>query len=924
MASNPLSSRSFSFYTFAIFNLLVFSLLSASLAFAQTTQPTQEQLEMLDQLPPDQRAAVIEALGSNAPQAGGSNLQRVNEESMVPVELTMPSVDPMSGESPIRRANAGSRIIISFYPLDTLSDTELARLREDPTLNALVGDQVFALDDSGVLTIPGLESVPLLGLSENEIERRLSASSYLTDFDLTVQILELQPTGIEALAPFGYDVFAPNETGFDAPTTGPVPADYVLGPGDTVRIQMYGNTNAIYEFDVTRDGLLNVPEIGPVTVAGISFSEFRKDVNDRVAQMMIGTQVSVTMGQLRAIRVFVLGDVNRPGSHTVGGLSTISGALYRSGGISDVGSLRKIQLKRNGRTVVTLDAYDLLLRGDTRKDRRLQPGDVIFVPPVGATISVGGAVKRPAIYETTGDETLADVVEMAGGLTADAFGPGARLERINDRRERRVIEMDLSAATATNTRVMSGDVLTVPEVLPDFEDTVTVSGHVRRPGPYQWFSGMRLTGLIGSTAELLEGVDPEYVLIRRKAGPAAPIEVVSANLRKALAAPGSGEDPLLQSRDQIIVFSSTHSRQRVIEPILDDLNRQATRDAPSKRVTIGGSVRAPGLYPYESQMRISDLIRAGGGLAEMAYTQQADLTRYSIVNGQQRSTEIVQVDLARALSGDVTADILLKEHDHLRISSVTNWQTEWSVEIDGEVNFPGVFRIQRGETLSNLIARAGGITDEAFAEGAVFLRESLKTQEREQMLMLAKRVEADLIALSLSADTDANKETAATQQMLLQQLRDAEAVGRLVINPAVLSAGAGQSAPLDDIELMDGDVLLIPVKSQVVTVLGEVQQGTSHVYNPELRRDDYIEMSGGATRRADRGMIYVVRASGAVVAGGRSRWFARSDQIEIRPGDTIVVPMEVDRGRSLAIWASVTQILYQVAIAIAAIDSFNN
>ena len=209
-----------------------------------------------------------------------------------------------------------------------------------------------------------------------------------------------------------------------------MPADYVIGPGDSIRVQFFGNQNGVYEFDVTREGVLNLPDLGPVTVAGITFSELRRDLDRRVQEMLIGTQVSVSMGQLRTIRVFVLGDVNAPGSYVVGSLATISSALYLSGGISEVGSLRDIQLKRAGRVVATLDLYDLLLRGDTAGDARLQAGDAIFVPPVGATVGVGGAVKRPAIYEAKGRLTLAAAVGLAGGLSPDAYGAGATIERI--------------------------------------------------------------------------------------------------------------------------------------------------------------------------------------------------------------------------------------------------------------------------------------------------------------------------------------------------------------------------------------------------------------------------------------------------------------------------------------------------------------
>ena len=325
-----------------------------------------------------------------------------------------------------------------------------------------------------IVDVPRAAISPAIGAKPKAVEPRAGATS-------------------AALQPFGYDIFESNEASFDPPMTGPVPPDFVLGTGDTVRVQLFGNVNGIYEFDITRDGILNLPEIGPVNVTGLTFSEFRADINRRVEEMLIGTQVSVTMGQLRTIRIFVLGDANRPGSYVVSSLATISSALYRSGGISRVGSLRDIQLKRSGRIVARLDLYDLLLNGDTSGDSRLQPGDVIFISPIGTQVTVAGAVKRPAIYETKGESSISDVIKIAGGLRPDAYPDGARIERIDANKNRITLSIDADSQAATNTRVRPGDVLMIPQVLPELEYTVTLTGHVHRPGPYQWRAGMRLT-----------------------------------------------------------------------------------------------------------------------------------------------------------------------------------------------------------------------------------------------------------------------------------------------------------------------------------------------------------------------------------------------------------------------------------------------
>lgn len=880
------------------------------------------QRELLNALPPSQRRQALEALrelgGGEGGVSSGSSVNEPEEEAeLAAVEGRSFGEEAEEAEEP--RASAGSSVVLTLTPKRELTAEELESLAADPALQRVLGRSAFTLDESGSLLFPGLGSVPLLGLTEEDIAHRLGAAPFLADFEIEARLLAVQAVGKAALKPFGYGLFAGERGSLSVPQSGPVPPDYVLGPGDGVRVQLFGKVNGIYELEVTRDGVLNLPEMGPVPVVGQRFSSFREELHARVAQTLIGTQVSVTMGVLRRIRVFVLGDVKRPGSYVVSGLSTISSALHHSGGISEVGTLRGIELKRGGRRVATLDLYDLLLSGDTSQDRRLQPGDVIFVPPVGRTVGVGGAVKRPGIYEVPAGASVGEAVRLAGGLSPTAFGAGARLERIGADRRRQVLTVDVSADAGRS--IVSGDVLLVPEVLPDWANTVWLSGHVQRPGPYEWWSGMRLTDLIGTPLELKPGVDDGYVLVRRERVRGEPIEVLSADLGAALRSPGSGEDIGLSSRDTVHVFSLGFGRQRVIAPLMEELSLQATFAAPTRRAEIVGDVRAPGEYPLEPEMRISDLIRAGGSLTEGAYTRRAELTRYTVDNGEMRQSSVMAVDLEAVLRGDRGADRLLRAHDNLSITRVPEWDTEWSVTFEGEVRFPGAYRIRRGETLSSVLGRAGGLTSAAFAQGAIFLRESLEEREREQVEILARRLEADLTALSLASLDTSGAEALATGQALLEQLRGYEAVGRLVIDLED-RAEAGRWGN-GSVELRDGDRLLVPPKSQVVTVIGEVQQTTSHLHRAGLRRDDYIDLSGGLTRRADRKLIYVVRANGAVVAGKRSRWLGRGPRLAIEPGDTIVVPLETDRIRTLTLWANITQILYQGAIALSAVRQFS-
>ena len=916
--------RSIGVRAFAIGVLVLLHVLSVDAAYAQTPSLTAEQQRMLDRLPPAERERALRALRN----AGGTSDQDSDRPSALTEELSLESTaEPEEEELPgddVVRAQPGTRLVVDLVPNFDLTDEQLEEIEQDPVLRRIRGSHYYELDRSGNLVIPGLPDISLLGLSEEQIRIRLGAEPELRQFEILVSLLEsFEPVSAD-LEPFGYDIFEAEDYGFSPVITGPVPPGYVLGPGDSVRVQLFGNTNNVYELDVSRDGVLNIPELGPVTVAGLTFSQFREDLDQRVAEMMIGTQVSVTIGSLRTIRVFVLGDANRPGSYVVSSLATMSSALYASGGISEVGSLRNIQLKRRGEVVSTLDLYDLLLNGDNSGDSRLQPGDVVFIPPVGSQIAVAGAVKRPAIYETSRSATVAQLIALAGGLEADAYPAGSRIERIDASRVRTTVSVDLDNGDDRGRRLSAGDRVFVPEVLPQLEQTVVLEGHVHRAGPYQWRRGMRLSDLLGSLAAIKPGGDSEYLLIRREDPGSGHVSAVSANLAAALANPTSPENTLLMPRDRVYVFDLSLGRQRVVAPIMEELELQSRDGEPFQEVGITGQVRAPGTYPLEENMRVSDLIRAGGSLTEDAYTLKAELVRYEIVAGEFRRTEVIEIDLADVLNrAQGSSDVVLEEHDHLRVSGLPAWDSLWSVTLEGEVQFPGNYRIRRGETLAQVLERAGGLTDNAFPEGAIFLRESLREREQEQIEILARRLESDLTQLSLESLDTTGTDALTTGQELLTQLRSTEAVGRLVIDLGELLA-SGRDGGYADLELRDEDRLLVPKIAQEVTVIGETQQNTSHLYRPGISRDDYISMSGGLTRRADKGLIYVVRASGAVVTSSRSRWFARGGDNEIRPGDTIVVPLETDRVRPLTFWTNVTQILYQASIAIAAIETFRD
>jgi protein involved in polysaccharide export with SLBB domain len=900
---------------------------AAVMASASAQAPSPQQLEMLKSLSPSDRAALMEQLGISTEDPGATpGATRAPGQPVVGEASAQRAADTAS-EAALERA----RKALTFQPEDTvLIEIGRAQLADaagaaDPTdqvfIESVLRRNPYQLDRSAALQLPGLEPIALGGLSEQQANRRLAADPSLRRFATKVTRLPVSRVGLAGLKPFGYDLFNDSPSTFAPLNDVPVPADYTLGAGDQLTAQLFGAQNRTLRLMVGRDGRVNFPELGPIPVAGKKFDAVREDIEARVARQMIGTQVSVGMGDTRSISVFVVGEANKPGSYTVSGLSTITSALYASGGLKTTGSLRDIQLKRRGTVVRRLDLYDLLLRGDTTHDGKLQAGDVIFIPTVGPTAAVDGEVRRPAIYELRGNTPLSALITLAGGLTPDA--DERRVTVVRRGEDQRLVAFDFPQNTQAGRgeTLRNGDSIRVARVRPTLDAGVVLEGHVFRPGAVAWREGLRLTQLVSSVDELRPNADLGYVLIRREMPQDRRLVVLSADLGAALRQPGGDADIRLAARDRVIVFDSASSRRQVLEPLLTELRRQSGLESPTEIISIGGRVKAPGEYPLEPGMRISDLLRAGGQLDDAAFGGKAELTRFRSTGGE-RASELLEIDLAAVRRGDPAADVTLQAFDVLTIKELPEWGKQESIILRGEVRFPGAYPIRRGETLRSVLERAGGLTSIAFAQGSVFTRRELMEREQQQIDQLTARLQSDLAAtsiqLSQGVQTAQTAQSVASAQGVLGQLKGSKAMGRLVIDlEGVLAGSIGARS---DVLLRDGDQLVIPRLRQEVTVLGEVQNGTSHLYQSGLTRDDYVALSGGLSRKADKGRVYVVRANGSVV-GANSGWFGRGGQASIQPGDTIVAPLDTERLPTLPLWQAVTSIIYNVAIAVAAVGS---
>ncbi len=822
---------------------------------------------------------------------------------------------------------------------------------------------------------------------------------------------------------FGYSFFVNAPSTFILSNDLSVSNNYILGVGDTLQVILYGTKNQKFSLTISRDGDIFFPEIGPVSIASLTFGEAKTLITELVGRNILGTEVKIALSDIRSIDIFVLGEVFSPGLYTVSSLATLTNAIISSGGVKRSGSLRNIQLKRNGDLIQELDLYDLLLKGDTSKDSKLLPGDVVFIPPITKTVAVYGEVNRPAIYELDETENLAELLKYAGNLKPKANSNAIEIISIdNATNSFQINQVNINDNDLNDISLSSGDVIRIYSVNDDMKNAILFKGHAKNPGFFPLSDkNTRITDFIKSQDDLLSMTQSDYVLIKRHNHKNSNLEFFQIDLQALFLNPETEKNIVLLEKDEIIFLPkllnleqiqtrliqdqyivkgnqtilaedtwesltylrkslmeeelntdeknsinmsvgtltdptrspdirryyeySIHNycfvpqsfaekiieqeeqaeqaeeitslcRRQIIDPLLNVIEQQKTNSNLKKTVTIFGNVHFPGEYPFSDEMQIADLIKASGGLREGTFNAEIEITRRDVSGKTASFTNQIASSLSKK-----DMEIKLSPSDIITVKQIE--KSIKTVNVSGEVYFSGVYPITEYETLSGLLKRTGGLTEFASIEGAVFQRQSLKETEIKRFALAQEELKKKLL---LQANTSKGiGEPRADQDLsvlnaLISSSEEINVSGRLVIDlEGILNGG------IDDIVLEDGDTIYIPRRQQTVSVLGEVFAPNAHLYSEELSLDNYIQQSGGVNDYADDNNIYLIKADGSIVPNNViASGFFRGKSSGLEPGDTIVVPLLVTPFSGIQATTEITQIIYQMAIAAAAVNSFSN
>ncbi len=638
---------------------------------------------------------------------------------------------------------------------------------------------------------------------------------------------------------YGYGLFDRVPTTFAPVDRIPVTADYVIGPGDELLIKAWGQIDLDARVVVDRGGEIYLPRAGSVSVAGINYQQLPGALKSALGRVFRNFDLAVSLGQLRSIQIFVVGQARRPGSYTVSALSTLVNALFASGGPSVSGSMRHIQLKRDNQVAAEFDLYDLLLGGDKSKDTRLLPGDVVYIPPVGPLIAVAGSINVPAIYELRDRTTLGEAIALAGGLSTTASGQKVSLERIENRTTRKMEEFE-RLESACSRELKDGDLIRVFALSPRFENAVTLRGNVAHPGRYEWHPGMRVRDLLPTPDAL---VTHEYWQKNNSSASAPP---------------------------------------------------QISRTVPEVN------------WDYAVIQRL---------------------------NPQDLSARLIPFNLGKAvLERDLENDVVLEAGDIVTIFSqndlaVPQERRTKFVRLEGEFQSSGVYRVQPGETLRQLVQRAGGFSADAYLYAAEFTRESTRLEQQKGLDELLRSLDEEFARNAVASTSFTAEESRErrgqleAQHDLIEKLRRVKAAGRVVLE---LKPHAREVDALPNLVLEDGDRLLVPHRPAAVSVLGAVYNKNSFLHRTNQPVHYYLRLAGGPTRDADKGRMFILRADGSVLGKqslGGGLWSGnRFDSLRLMPGDSIVVPDRVSRGAALKGLRDWSQVFSQFALGAAAIN----
>jgi protein involved in polysaccharide export with SLBB domain len=722
---------------------------------------------------------------------------------------------------------------------------------------------------------------------------------------------------------FGAALFRNSAAAADkAPLSVPVGPDYVLGPGDELVVDYWGTTSQHLQRSVDREGRVSIPEAGSVVVAGRTLGEVQQTIQRMLSRQLRGVTVDVTLGKLRTVRAYVVGDVKNPGAYDISSLSTALSALIAAGGPTDTGSYRTVKHFRGKALVEEVDLYDLMLKGVSSGEVHIESGDSILVPPIGPQVTVAGKVRRPAIYELRREQTLDQILDLAGGVPVTGELSRIKVERTQAHERKEMLSINLAAGAGLQAaddafrrfHIQDGDVVTVLPILSYSNRTVYLEGHVFRPGKFPYKDGFKVTDLIASFDDLLPEPADRAEIVRLHPPDFTPV-VIPFNLRDVLSK--RVEAPSLEPFDTVRIFGRY--------------------DADAPKVSIFGEVLRPGEYPLSEKMTAADLLRMSGGFKRAAYQLAADLTSYSLIDGDHVDLEHRDVPIGRALAGEADTDVLLKPGDVLTIRQIGGWSDiGGAISISGEVMHPGRYGIQRGERLSSLLKRAGGFSSESYPYAAILDRAQVREAAAKSREELVTKIQAQAatgsagtsgtsgISGTSGSSSSSRNSVSATErerQQLLSKLKQIQPSGRMLIHISTqIEKWAGTQA---DVEVRAGDTLYIPKRPNFVMVAGQVYNPVAITFSSGKHAGWYLKQAGGPTSLANKKEVFVVRANGTVVGRGSGEWWSgKVLTTTLQAGDTIFVP---EKGAGFGLFKNLSQsisLLSGAAVAVSVIRTF--